>query len=300
MSPLRLGVIGLSPGNGHPYSWSAIFNGYDPVCMEECGFPVIPRYLEKQSFPQDAIAEAKVTHVWVQNNAIAQHVAKATLIPNVVGHYTDMIGEVDGILLARDDAENHFEFAAPFIKEGIPIYIDKPLALNAREAKKILDLQCYPGQIFSCSALRYAKEFQLSHADRLQVGRLSHIYASVPNDWNKYAVHVIEPLLLLAKERGTIEFIQTRQYDGSTTLVVEYSGGLQVTIAAMGLTCAPLSIRLMGDSGWRDLFFTDTYSAFKGALFDFIQGVICRDVRINSEFMLEVVNLIEYGRGGDC
>ena len=26
---LKLGIIGISNGNGHPYSWSAIFNGYD-------------------------------------------------------------------------------------------------------------------------------------------------------------------------------------------------------------------------------------------------------------------------------
>ena len=26
---LSLGLIGVSEGNGHPYSWSAIFNGYD-------------------------------------------------------------------------------------------------------------------------------------------------------------------------------------------------------------------------------------------------------------------------------
>ena len=32
---LNLGVIGLSEGNGHPYSWSAIFNGYDSVEMDE-------------------------------------------------------------------------------------------------------------------------------------------------------------------------------------------------------------------------------------------------------------------------
>ena len=29
----KLGIIGLSPGNGHPYSWSAIFNGYSKEKM---------------------------------------------------------------------------------------------------------------------------------------------------------------------------------------------------------------------------------------------------------------------------
>ncbi len=296
MNMLKLGVIGLSPGNGHPYSWSAIFNGYDPVYMEECGFPVIPRYLEKQHFPEDAITEAQVTHVWAQSEEIATHVAKAALIPNVVNHYTDMIGQVDGILLARDDAETHLEFAAPFLEAGLPVYIDKPLALSVAEAKKLLGLQRYPGQIFSCSALRYAKEFQLSPADWALIGRLRNIHAIVPKDWNKYAVHVIEPLLLLARERGSLEDTQTWQNDDSTTLAARYAGGVQVLINTMGSAYAPLSLRVMGELGWKDLFFEDSYFAFKRALYEFAQGIIHRDVRTEPEFMLEVVNLIELGR----
>ena len=43
---LRIGILGMTEGNGHPYSWSAMINGYDRDEMETCGFPVIPRYLE--------------------------------------------------------------------------------------------------------------------------------------------------------------------------------------------------------------------------------------------------------------
>ena len=296
MKPLKLGVIGISPGNGHPYSWSAIFNGYDPVAMEDCGFPVIPRYLEQQQFPKDAIAEGKVTHVWAQDKEVASHIAKAALIGNVVNHYTDMIGQVDGVLLARDDAETHSEFATPFLNAGVPIYIDKPLALSVAEAKQLLNQQQYPGQLFSCSALRYAKEFKLPEAELAQLGRLRHIHATVPKDWDKYAVHVIEPLLLLAKERGTIVRTQAWRNKDRTTLAAEYSEGLQVLVSTMGSSSAPLTLRVMGDLGWKDLFFQDSYSAFKSALFEFVQGIIHRDVRIDPEFMLEVVSLIESGR----
>lgn len=296
MKSLQLGVIGLSPGNGHPYSWSAIFNGYDPMAMESCGFPVIPRYLEQQRFPQDAIAEAKVTHVWAQDRAVSSHIANAALIENVVNHYTDMIGQVDGVLLARDDAETHYEFAAPFLNAGIPIYIDKPLALSVVTAKKLIDLQQYPGQLYSCSALRYAKEFMLSDSEFDQLGRLRHIHATVPKDWDKYAVHVIEPLLMLAKERGAIKRTQAWRNNDATTLTIEYSEGLQVLVSTMGSSNSPLTLRIMGDFGWKDLFFKDTYFAFKSALFQFVQGIIHRDVRIDPEFMLEVVSLIESGR----
>ena len=35
---IRLGMIGMNDGNGHPYSWSAICNGYDPIEMENALF----------------------------------------------------------------------------------------------------------------------------------------------------------------------------------------------------------------------------------------------------------------------
>ncbi len=296
MTLLKLGVIGLSPGNGHPYSWSAIFNGYDPLAMEECGFPVIPRYLEKQQFPADAIVEAKVTHVWAQERSIATNIAKAALINIVVEHYTDMIGQVDAVLLARDDAATHFDFAQPFLDAGIPIYIDKPLALSVREAKSLIVRQQYPGQLFSCSAMRYAKEFSLSDSELEQLGPLRHIHATVPKDWDKYAVHVIEPLLLLAPNRGSVSHTKVIHSPDSTTLAVEYSAGFQALVSTMGSSHAPLTLRLMGELGWKDLFLQDSYFAFKSALFDFVQGVINKDVRIKTDFMLEVVGLIEAGR----
>ena len=34
----RLGLIGMSTGNGHPYSWSAICNGYDQGSWKTVAF----------------------------------------------------------------------------------------------------------------------------------------------------------------------------------------------------------------------------------------------------------------------
>lgn len=296
MNPLKLGVIGLSPGNGHPYSWSAIFNGYDRDYMESCGFPVIPRYLEKQRFPEDAIAEAKVTHVWTQERSLSDHVARASLIPNVVDSYTDMIGQVDGILLARDDAETHLEFAASFLEAGLPVYIDKPLALSVAEGQKLLTMQQYPGQIYSCSALRYAREFKLTQSDRESIGTIKHLHVIVPKDWDKYAVHVIEPALMLAAGRGALISTRTWKSGDTTTFSARYESGLQLLVNTMGAAGAPLSLRVIGENGWKDMFFQDTYFAFKSALHEFVQGVLNRDVRIEPDFMLEVVGLIEAGR----
>jgi predicted dehydrogenase len=295
-SSLGLGVIGMSPGNGHPYSWSAIFNGYEPAAMELCGFPVIPRYLEKQRFPDDTIADAQVTHIWTQDASVSKHIATASRIENVVDSYTELIGKVDAVLLARDDADTHLALARPFLEAGVPIYVDKPLALSRSEAVTLIGLQRFPGQLFSCSALRYAPELGLTEKQREAIGPLRCIAANVPKDWDKYAVHLIEPLLQLLPERGAVVRSQRWASGDRVVLHVEFASGVEAQILTLGSAAAPLGLRVFGDTGWCDLHFVDTFRAFRTALQDFVDGVRKRDVRISPNDMLNVVDLIELGR----
>ena len=74
----------MSDGNGHPYSWSAICNGYSPVEMAASGFPVIPEYLSKQTWPEARLPDVAVSHVWTQDPATSNKIARAALIPNIV------------------------------------------------------------------------------------------------------------------------------------------------------------------------------------------------------------------------
>ena len=70
---LKLGLIGMSDGNGHPYSWAAIFNGYDKDKMELCPFKSIPEYLKKETYPDNFLTEyGKVTHIWTQDPKISR------------------------------------------------------------------------------------------------------------------------------------------------------------------------------------------------------------------------------------
>ncbi len=43
---IRLAILGMVEGNGHPYSWSAIINGgYDAEAIREGGYDGIIEYL---------------------------------------------------------------------------------------------------------------------------------------------------------------------------------------------------------------------------------------------------------------
>jgi hypothetical protein len=294
---LRLGIIGLSPGNGHPYSWAAIFNGYNESEMERCGFPVIPRYLERQSFPEAAIKGAAVTHVWTQEPAVSQHVARAARINYVVDDMHDLLGKVDAVLLARDDAERHLEFAKPFLDASVPIYIDKPLALDVASAREMFALQRYPWQLFSCSALRYAREFALTEGQRTGLGGIKAIHATVPKDWDKYSIHVIEPMLSLLPDRGALLRSERWASDDRVALHLEWQSGAEALVSSMGERArTPLGLRVFGSSDWCDLIFSDTFSAFRSALAAFVEGVRMKRRQIPLSETLDAIKLVEVGR----
>ena len=275
MRKLRFGVIGMSEGNGHPYSWSAIFNGYDPAAMAACPYPAIPDYLGRRSFPADAIETAAVTHVWTQDRRMSALVAAASRIAHIVDDPRDMLGHVDGVLLARDDAEHHREMAAPFLTAGLPVYIDKPLAFSVAEAERIYALAQRPGQVFTCTPLAFADELRLDPAAIERLGRLRRVVATTVKDWDHYAVHVLEPLVNLLAVHGAPRIVRCsgglrRELD------LAWASGLVGTVVATGTEDGDIRIHLDGEAGSRELIFEDTFSAFRAALRHFT-GIVRGD-----------------------
>jgi Oxidoreductase family, NAD-binding Rossmann fold len=290
---LRLGLIGCSEGNGHPYSWSAILNGYDAEAMARCPFPAIPRYLAERSFPRDGLPGARVTHVWTQRRAVSDSIARASLIEHVVDEPEAMMGQVDGVLLARDDAENHRRLAGPFLAAGLPIYIDKPLATSVAAAEELLALARRPAQVFSCSALRYARELELTADVSDRIGPLEEVEARSPKIWATYAAHVIEPVLAwlpldVPESTGAV-------HEGAQTTVGAAIGRVRARFITTGEADGDITIEASGSRGSSRLVFDDAFSAFRGALAAFLEQMRTGVEQIPRDQTLSVVRLIEAG-----
>lgn len=295
---LKLGVIGLSKGNGHPYSWSAICNGYNYTQMLTCGFDVIPQYLSERQWPEARLSNVHVTHIWTQSRSVSENVSRASLIPNIVNDPSEMLGSIDGLLLARDDAENHFEFAKPFIEHGLPVYIDKPIALDVDALNVLYSLQKYDGQIFTCSALRYARELSVEALDLSKVGVIETVTAETPKSWSKYAVHVIEPVMqLLGPRIEDLKFVScVKGSDKGAKVILRDNKGLVVNLIAKGEhAVTPIVITVVGNLGSQVLTFSNPFDAFKSALGEFVEGITANKCNSPYDFNKRVVTIIEMG-----
>jgi predicted dehydrogenase len=262
--PLRVAMLGLIPGNYHPYSWSAIINGYDPAAMAACPAPVIPQYLGRQPLASVRIPFARVTHVWTDDPADAPPVAAAALIPQVVARPEDVLGAVDAVIIATDDGDDHWRRAAPFIAAGLPVFVDKPLATNVADLARFIACRRAGARLLSSSGLRYAPE---TAALRGKVWRW--LTGTTCKSWRRYGIHILEPLFTLTGP-GYRSVRATAR--GATTLVeAEHASGPLVSMAAIEHgTGSAFVIHGYADDGHHAVEMRDTYAAFRGQLLGFL------------------------------
>ena len=285
---LRIGILGLSEGNGHPYSWSAIFNGFDKT--KDCSFSVIPEYLALQNFPEDFLSHlGKVTHIYTQDLKISKKVAEFAFIEHVVERPEEMINNVDVVLLARDDAENHYKMAKVFIENGIPIFIDKPLAYSRDEAKKIYSIN-KNSIIYSCSSLRFAKEF----SEKILEGT-HFVNATVMKSWERYGIHIIEPVVSMFPNRGSLKSVQKINSNLGVKIRVVKWENLQATFTTTGRIKSPISIDVMNINNSKSLVFKDTFYAFRESLRNFISVTKKKKLNLPKNETLEIIEIIEKG-----
>lgn len=107
------------------------------------------------------VPDVQVTHIYGTDTARTQEVATNATIPNIVDDMQEMIGAVDGVAVLWRDGSLHRDHALPFLKAGIPVFVDKPLALVASDAQAMIDTALAAKVGFtSFSTVRFATSLQ--------------------------------------------------------------------------------------------------------------------------------------------
>ena len=268
---IRLGIIGMTPGNGHPYSWSAIFNKYDRKAMtEECPFKGIPLYLNKEDYDSIGIPGANVQCVYCNNRADAEHVSRLSLIPEVVDKPEDMIGKIDAVIIATDIGSEHVGRAKPFLDAGLPIFIDKPLCDNLKDLAFFRKAVEDGAKLCSSSSMRYCKEFIPFHNGHVrEVGTLRLLSINMSKDWETYGIHALEAIYPIAGP-GFVSVRNTGD-DKRNIVHLKHQKGFDVLISCISDLFFDPTITITGSQGVLHISSTDSYSGFRTQLVSFIE-----------------------------
>lgn len=272
-SPLRLAMLGMIPGNGHPWSWSAIINGYDPgVMAAKCTYPGIIDYLAEQPLEAVRIPGARVTHLWTDDPSEAPPIAEADFIDRVVDQPEEVIGEVDAVIISTDDGSDHVRRARPFVEAGLPVFVDKPLADNLDDLAWFVAARKRGARILSSSALRYAPEVLELRRRLSELGELRWVSSFTAKTWERYGIHALEAAYAITGPG--YRWAQTSGLAGGDVVTLGHGEGVSVTLPAIHDAYGSFGvIQACGTTGHESLHFTHTYAAFRAQLVAFIDAL---------------------------
>ncbi len=127
--------------------------------------------------------------MWTDRTEDGANIAAAALIPHVVSRPEEVLGEVDAVIIATDDGDDHVRRVAPFVESGLPIFVDKPLATNLADLRQLITWREQGAKIISSSGLRYSSEMAA-----LRGKKFRWITGTACKSWARYGIHALEPI----------------------------------------------------------------------------------------------------------
>ncbi len=135
--------------------------------------------------------------------------------------------EVDAVLLESVDGRQHLEQFRKLAPFGKPVFIDKPFATGADDARRILELSEKHGSpIFSCSAIRYASGVSELKPAGGAIGCDTYGPVSILEDYPGYFWYGIHCADMLFSKMGT-GCVEVNVYNAETADVItgKWDGG---------------------------------------------------------------------------
>jgi len=208
---IRVGIIGTE--NSHAMAFAKILNLPDPVTGKR---------------PYE---DVKIVGVYGAQRETAEAVKKEGAVDFIADSPEDFFGKVDAMMVTSRKGSLHYDFAMPFIRAGLPVFIDKPVTadwnqavLLANEAKK----QGVP--LAGGSGCKYAWDVQLLKNKRMELEAEGKLLSGAVNfsadrdceydGFYFYAPHLTEiGVTVFGKD---IRSVQAFESEGGIVAVLEY------------------------------------------------------------------------------
>src|SRR5674476_86709 len=213
--PIRIGIIGAE--NSHTIGYGKLFN------------------IDKK-FPG-----VEVKYVWGETEEFAKTAMVKGNIPNMVKDPLEMLGKIDALIVDHRHAKYHLEAATPFVKAGIPTFIDKPFCYRVAEGKEFLAMAREAGTPVSSYSTVAQSDSTFDIADQIKsLGEFNNIVRHGPADIESpyggiffYGVHLVQPLMYMFGD--DIKVVKINKYGKKAGAVLIFESELQANLVFSSL-----------------------------------------------------------------
>jgi predicted dehydrogenase len=207
---MQIGIIGAE--NSHTAGFGKLFN------------------IDKK-FPG-----VELKYVWGETDAFAKAAMEKGAIPNQVSNPLEMMGKIDALIVDHRHPKYHLEAATPFVKAGIPTFIDKPFCYRATEGKEFLQMAKSVGTpVTSYSSIaQSAATFDIKE-QIAALGKIRQVMRTGTADLDSqyggiffYGIHIIEPLMyMFGEDIKEVRVTRNGKYGNAS---LKFSSGLFATL----------------------------------------------------------------------
>jgi len=212
---IKIGIIGAE--NSHTIGYGRLFN------------------IEKK-FPGII-----VSYVWGETEDFAKNAMEKGGIPHMVKDPEEMLGKIDALIVDHRHAKYHLKAATPFVRAGIPTFIDKPFCYRVSEGKKFLQMAGELGTpVTSFSSIAQSDATFDIRKQVKSMDTITQVVRYGPVDIESkyggvffYGVHIVQPLMYIFGE--DIEKVRITRNGKNAGASLAYKNGMLATLVFSNL-----------------------------------------------------------------
>ena len=242
----RGGNVPRTPGSFHGTAFASTYNGFDAVKAKQWNWTF--------ATAERRIQEARIVKIWDANREWAERLAETCYISQVCDTPEACADGVDGVIIVDDGSGKHSDYAEYPLRQGVPTFCDKPLAMTAHRAKEIANLVRETGTLFmSASSLRFVPDIIALKHEIHNLGDVHLATTICGNELVYYGIHALSMYYGIFGG-GAVSCLNVGQ-PGRNIVRMRFANGcnLVLMVAEAEYLRAGYQINIYGTKGWRSL-----------------------------------------------
>ena len=277
-----------TPGSFHGTAFSSTYNGFDESKAKQWDWTF--------ASGEKRIKGVRIVKIWDPHREWAERLAEACYIPEVCETPEDCADDVDGVIIVDDGSGEQSKYAEYPLRQGVPTFCDKPLAMTAHRAQEVANLVRETGTPFmSASSLRFVPDIIALKNEIHNLGDVHLATTICGNELVYYGIHALS-MYYGVFGGGAVSCLNVGETDRNIVRVrFEDGRNLVLMVAEREYMRAGYQINVYGTKGWRSLTpnLADLYYYLQER---FIQMLRTGEEIVPVEEEVEVIAVLEAGK----